>query len=177
MYLTFFLHSKDSIFIRSFVKIHPLHLHTFSLQVLMDIAHLLQTWSLNHSPRDTTREIDVNSISILCQYAGNKILTGFHVVFTYFFDEILMGEKSTSFLQTFVEVILMSWKSSSFRRTWFNVNSMCEKLTSFWRTLFNLISMGEISTSFRCTLFNLISKGERSTSFRCTFFYLILMGN
>ena len=72
---------------------------------------------LNHSARDTTREIDVNSISILCQYAENKILTGFHVVFTYFFDEILMGEKSTSFLQTFVEVILMSWKSSSFRRT------------------------------------------------------------
>ena len=177
MYLAFFLHSKNSIFIRSFVKIHPLHLHTFSLQVLMDIASLLQTWSLNYSPRGTTRKIDVNSMSILCQYVENKISTSFHVVFTYFFDEILMGKISTSFLQTFVEVISMSWKSSSFWRTWFNVNSMCEKLTSFRRTLFNLILMGEISTSFRCTLINLILMGEKSTSFWCTFFYLIFKGS
>ena len=73
---------------------------------------------------------------ILRRYVEKKIWINFHVISTYFFDVISMGEKSTSF-----------------RRTLFDVISMSEKLTSFRRILFGVTSMSEISTSFRCFFF------------------------
>ena len=49
----------------------------------------------------TTRQIDVDSISILPRFVEKKIWTNFPVALTYFFDVISTSEKSTSFQRTF----------------------------------------------------------------------------
>ena len=109
---------------------------------------------------DTPRRMDVDLMSILRRYVKKKISINFHVILTYFFDAISMGEKSTSFRRTFFNVTLISEKSTSFQRTFFDVISMSEKSISFRRTLFGVTSMSEISTSPRCT---------RSRLFWCIF--------
>ena len=97
MYLAFFLHSKDSIFITSFVKMHPLHLHTFSLQVLMDIANLLKTWSLNYSPTWNRRQFDVDIMSIHRKRNIDELPRRFHVLFRWNFDGQNIDVVSTNF--------------------------------------------------------------------------------
>ena len=102
---------------------------------------------------DTPRRINVDLMSILRRYVEKKISISFHVISTYFFDAISMGEKSTSFRRTFFNVTLISEKSTSFQRTFFDVISMSEKSISFRRTLFGVTSMSEISTLSWCVFF------------------------
>ena len=53
-------------------------------------------------------------MSILHQYIQTKISINFHVISTYLFDVILVGEKLMSFRRTFFNVILKSEKSKFF---------------------------------------------------------------
>ena len=49
---------------------------------------------------DTARQINVNSKRMLHRYAKKTILTNLHVISTYFFNTILVDEKSTWFPTT-----------------------------------------------------------------------------
>ena len=81
-------------------------------------------------PMGVPRRIDVNLRSILRRYDKDQISTNFHVFGTYFFDVILLIEKSTLFPLTFFDVILMIWKSTLFARTFFDEISMRKKSMS-----------------------------------------------
>ena len=91
-------------------------------------------------------------MAILCRYIEEKILAIFHVIWTYFFDVISMGEKWTSFRRTF---------------------SMSEKPMFFRRTFFDIISMSKKSMLSQCTFFELILKNKKidivSTNFLSSF--------
>ena len=65
-------------------------------------------------PTDTPRQINVNSMAILRRHVKEKISTNFNVISTYFFNVILMDEKSVSSRRTFFNAILMSKISMSF---------------------------------------------------------------
>ena len=58
----------------------------------------------------------------------------FHVISTYFFNVILLIEKSTSFTRTFFDEISMAEKCTLFPRTFLDSLSMVEKSTLFPRT-------------------------------------------
>ena len=73
------------------------------------------------SLKDNLSRIDVDLTWIVRRYVEDQILTNLHVISTYFFDIILLIEKSTSFPRTFFDVIFMVKKFTSFRRTFFNV--------------------------------------------------------
>ena len=96
----------------------------------------------------TPRRIHVDSTLISRRYVEDQILTNFHVIFTSFFDVILLIEKSTSFPSTFFDVILMVEKSTLFPRTFFDVISMVEKSTLFPRTVIDVILLNEKPTLF-----------------------------
>ena len=103
-------------------------------------------------PTGTPRRIHVDSTWILRRYVEDQISTNFHVISAYFFDVILMVEKSTSFPRTFFDVISLVEKSKLFPRIFFDVISMVEKSTLFPRTFFDVISMVEKSTLFHVLL-------------------------
>ena len=111
----------------------------------------------------TRRRIVVNSTLILHRYVEDQNLTNFHVISTYFFDVILLIEKSASFPRTFLDVISLVKKSTLFRRTFFSVISLVEKSTLFPLTYFDVISIVEKSTLFPRTFFGVIlwSKNPR----------------
>ena len=100
------------------------------------------------TPTGTPRRIHVDSTSILYRYVEDQILMNFRFISTYFFDVILLIEKSTPFTRTFLDLISMVKKFTLFPRTLFDVISMVEKSTLFPRTCFNVILMGKNSTSF-----------------------------
>ena len=158
---------------------------------------------------NTQRAHHVDLTRILRRYVEDQISTNFHivsivlfqcnftdqkiqVVSTYFFNVILMVEKSTSFPRTFFrcnfdggkihvistyffDVILLIEKSASFPRTFFDVISMVEKSKSFPRTFFEVTLMVQKSTLFPCAFLDVISFVEISTVFLLTFFDVILM--
>ena len=90
----------------------------------------------------------MDSTWILRRYVEDQISTNFHVISAYFFDVILIVEKST-------------W----FPRTFFDVISLVEKFTWFSHTLFDVISMVEICTLFLLTFFDVNLMGKDLTSF------------
>lgn len=105
----------------------------------------------------TQRTTHLQSTSIRCRYYVDRSKTIYRRISmsfwcTYFFDEILIREKSTLFWFAFFDLFLMGKKS-----------------TSFGRTLFNLSSVGRKSTSIRCHFFDLISMDEKSKLFWCIF--------
>ena len=102
------------------------------------------------------RRIDVDSTWILHRYVEDQISTNFHVVSTYFFDVVLLIEKSTSFPRSFFAVVSMVEKSTLFPRTFYDGMLMVEKSTLFSRTFFDVISFVEISTVFPLTFFDVI---------------------
>ena len=106
-------------------------------------------------PTGSPRRIDIDSMWILCGYVKNQILTNFHVISTYFFDVILLIEKSMSFPRTFFDVISMIEKSALFLRTFFDVISMVEKSTLLLRAFFDAICFIKIATVFLLTFFNI----------------------
>ena len=57
---------------------------------------------------ETLRLMDIDSMSILCQYIEKKISTNSHVILTYFVDVISMGKKPTSLRRTFFNTISMA---------------------------------------------------------------------
>ena len=67
------------------------------------------------------KNLNRRTTSILHRYVKDQILMNFHVISTYFFNVILMIEKSTSFFLQFFDVISMLKKSTSFRHTFFVV--------------------------------------------------------
>ena len=93
------------------------------------------------NPTGTPSRIDVDSTWILCRYVEDQISTNFHVISAFFFDVVLMVEKSTWFPRTFLDVISMAEKFTWFPRNFFDVISMVEKSTWFLRTFFNVISL------------------------------------
>ena len=97
----------------------------------------------SHLVTATPRQIDMDSTWILHWYVEDQISTNFHVISAYFFDVILMIEKSTSFPRTFFDVISLVEKSKLFPRIFFDVISMVEKSTLFPRTFSYVISMVE----------------------------------
>ena len=56
-------------------------------------------------------------MSVLHRYVKDQILTNFHIISTYFFDVILLAEKSKLFPRTFFDVISLAEKSSLFSQT------------------------------------------------------------
>ena len=127
-------------------------------------------------PTGTPRRIDVDSTWILRRYVEHQVLTNFHVISAYFFDVILMVEKSTSFPHTFFDVTSLVEKSTLFPRTFCDVISMVEKSMLFPNTFMGVISLDEDSTLFPRTFFDVISIVEIRTLFLLTFFDVILMG-
>ena len=127
-------------------------------------------------PTGTLRRIVVDSTSIFRRYVEDQISTNFHVISTYFFNVILLIEKSTSFPRTFLDVISMLEISTFFHLTFFDVISMFEKSTLFPRTFFNVISLIEKSTLFPLTFFDVILMVKKYTLFARTFFDETLMG-
>ena len=87
--------------------------------------------------------MDVDLTSILRWYVEDQTSTNFHVISTYFFDVILLIEKSTLFPRTFFDAISMVEKSILFPRTFFDVILMEEKSTLSALTFFEEISMGK----------------------------------
>ena len=113
-------------------------------------------------PMGTPRRIDVDSTWILRRYVEDQVLTNFHVISAYFFDVILMVEKSTSFLHTFFDVTSLVEKSTLFPRTFCDVISMVEKSMLFPNTFMGVISLVEDSTLFPRTFFDVISMAEKT---------------
>ena len=113
---------------------------------------------------DTRRRIDADSTSILRRYVEDQTSMNFHFISTYFFDVILLIEKSPLFPRTFFNVILMVKKSNLFPRTFINVISLVQISTFFPRTFFNAVSMVEKSSLFACIFFDEISMARNSTS-------------
>ena len=109
----------------------------------------------------TPRRIHVDSMSLSLQY--DLISTNFHLISTYFFDVILIIEKSESFPRTFFNVILMVEKSRLFPRIFFDVVSMVEKSTLFLPTFFDVIFLVELSTLILLTFFDVILMPKNST--------------
>ena len=99
-------------------------------------------------PTGTPRRIDVDSTWIFRRYVEDQISTNFHVISAYFFDVILLVEKSTLFPRSFFDVISMVKKSTLFLRTLFDVVSMVEIYTLFLLTFFDVILMVKYPTSF-----------------------------
>ena len=86
---------------------------------------------ISSSPMGKPRRIHVDSTWILRRYVEDHISTNFHVISAYFFDVILIVEKSTSFPRTF-----------------FNVIYLVKICTLFLLTFIDIILMGKNSTSF-----------------------------
>ena len=111
----------------------------------------------------TPRRIDVDSTWILCWYVENQILTNFQVISTYFFDVILLIEKSMSFPRSFFGVISMTEKTTLFPRSSFVLISLVEWSKLLPRTFFDVVSLVKNST---CTyFFDEILTGRNRTSF------------
>ena len=117
-------------------------------------------------PTGTPRRIHVDSTWILRRYVEDQISTNFHVISAYFFDVILMVEKSTSFPRTFFDVISLVKKSALFSRTFFDVILMVENSTYFYleTTTYFFRCNFEICTLFLLTFFDLILMGKNLTS-------------
>ena len=81
-------------------------------------------------PTGTACWIHVDS-SWIRRYVEEQISTNFYVISSYFFDVILVVEKSTSFPSTFIDVISLVEKSTLFPRTFFDVISMVKNSTLF----------------------------------------------
>ena len=113
----------------------------------------------------TPRRIHVDSTWILRRYVEDEISTNFHVIFKYFFDVILMVEKSRSFPRTLFNVISMVEKSTLFSGTLFDLISLVQKSTLFPRTFFDVICLVEICTLFLLTFLDVVLMGKNSTSF------------
>ena len=126
-------------------------------------------------PTGTACWIHVDS-SWIRRYVEEQISTNFYVISSYFFDVILVVEKSTSFPRTFIDVISLVEKSTLFPRTFFDAISMGKKSTLFPRTFIRVISMVEKSTLLPRTFFDVICLVEICRLFFLTFFDVILMG-
>ena len=122
------------------------------------IKSSMQHYIIN--PTDTPRQIDTDSMAILCQYIKQKISTNFHVISTYFLNIILMDQKLTSFWRNFdewkIDVALMYFLRRNIDGQKIDIVSKCfvwsnfdeQKSTSFQRTLFDVILMSKKSMSF-----------------------------
>ena len=80
---------------------------------------------------DTTRQVDVNLMSILHRCVEKKTFTNIDVALTNFFDVILIYKNLTSFRRALFELFLMGKKSTPFQCTSFDVISTGENSTSF----------------------------------------------
>ena len=96
----------------------------------------------------TSRRIHVDSMWILRRHIEDQVLTNFDVISVYFFDAILMDDKSTPFPRNFFDVILLVEKSALFPRTLFDVICLVKTCTLFLLTYLEVILMGKNSTSF-----------------------------
>ena len=67
---------------------------------------------------------------ILRRYVKDQFLTNFHVIFAYFFDVILMNEKSMLFPRTLFDVISMVEIHTLFLLTFGDAILMGKNLTS-----------------------------------------------
>ena len=85
---------------------------------------------ITNIPTGTACWIHVDS-SWIRRYVEEQISTNFYVISSYFFDVILVVEKSTSFPRTFIDVISLVEKSTLFPRTFFDVISMVKNSTLF----------------------------------------------
>ena len=101
-----------------------------------------------NSQTGTPRQIHVNSTWILRRYIEDQISTIFLVISKYFFNVILMVEKSTLLSRTSIEVISLVQKSTLFPYTFFNVICLVQICTLFLLTFLDVILMGKNSTSF-----------------------------
>ena len=108
---------------------------------------------LNLNPTGTPLQIHVDSTSILRRYVEQQISTNFFVISTYFFDLILLIEKSTLFPRTFFDAISMAKKFMWFPRPFIGLILLVEKSMSFAWTFLDVISMVEKSTLFPRTFF------------------------
>ena len=101
-----------------------------------------------YSPTGTPRQIDVDSMSILCRHVKDQISRNFVDIFTYVFDVILLIEKSTSFPRTFF------WRNFACRKIpvvstyyfWCDFNG--QKIHFVSAYFFDETSIGKDSTSF-----------------------------
>ena len=100
------------------------------------------------NPMGTPCRIHVDSTWILRRYIEDQILTNFHVISTYVFNEISMVEKSMLFSRTLFDIISMVEKSTLFLRTFFDVICLVEICTLFLLTFVDVVLMGKNSTSF-----------------------------
>ena len=98
-------------------------------------------------PKNTTRRIDVDSMSILRRYIERKISTNLHVILTYLFDVISMGKKLTSLRLTFFDVIAMGENPRQFHVLfWCNFDGL--KIGTLVTCLFWSVLKGIIWCSF-----------------------------
>ena len=81
-------------------------------------------------PTDTLCRIHVDSMWILRRYFEDQFSKNFHVIFAYFFDVILMNEKSMLFPRTFFDVISMVEIDTLFLLTFGDAILMGKNLTS-----------------------------------------------
>ena len=115
---------------------------------------------------DTPRRINVDLMSILRRYVEKKTSISFHVISTYFFDAISMGEKSTSFRRTFFNVTLIS---EDFVSTYLLRCNFDERKIHFVSTHFVRRNFDERNIDVILMCFFFISMDKNSTMFRCIF--------
>ena len=137
----------------------------YTKAILTDIKNEFSKLRKSYNPTGTPRRIHVDSTRILRRYVEDQISTNFHVISTYFFDVILLVEKSTWFPCIFFDVISLVEKSTLFPRIFFDVISMVEKPTLFPRTFIGVVLLVEVSTLFLLTSFDVILMGKDLTTF------------
>ena len=127
----------------------------YTKAILTDIKNEFSKLRKSYNPTGTPRRIHVNSTRILRRYVEDQISTNFHVISTYFFDVILLVEKSTWFPCIFFNVISLVEKSTLFPRIFFRCNFDGRKThvvsTYFYRCNFDGRSKHVVFTYFfRC---------------------------
>ena len=127
----------------------------YTKAILTDIKNEFSKLRKSYNPTGTPRRIHVDSTRILRRYVEDQISTNFHVISTYFFDVILLVEKSTWFPCIFFNVISLVEKSTLFPRIFFRCNFDGRKThvvsTYFYRCNFDGRSKHVVFTYFfRC---------------------------
>ena len=126
----------------------------------------------------------MDSTWILRRYVEDQISTSFHIISTYFFDVISLGEKSTWFPRIFfrcnfagrkIHVVSTYFLRCNFNgqkihihiisKYFFRCNFDGRKIHVVSRTFISVISMVEICTLFSLTFFDVILMGKNLTSF------------
>ena len=120
--------------------------------------------SLNKNPMGTPNQIDVYLMLILRRYVEDQFSTNIHIISRYFFDVILLIEKSTLFPCTFLDIILLVKTSTFSPRSFFDVIPLVETSMLFPYTFFDVILMVKKSTLFARTFIDEISMSKNLTS-------------